>query len=122
MLDTDQEIDKLIDKVETEDGDDHTGQSNSNVLSFAKVWSAQNDELDELAEAEDRNQVDSWALALQKISEKEETGKAKEVSGRGVRRKATQKVNSNISDYLIIHRAWHRLHIHTSKKEVPIKL
>ena len=92
------------------------------MLSFAKVWSSHNDELDELAEAEDRNQVDSWALALQKISEKQETGKSKEVSGRGVRRKATQKVSRDVSDHLFIHRAWHRFHIHISKKEVPIKL
>lgn len=94
LQDSEQDVDKLIDKIETEGYENQSEPTTSNVLSFAKVWSVHKDDLDELVDdAENKGQTDSWAQALQKISEKQDVGQAREASGRGVRRKAARKVS-----------------------------
>ena len=62
------------------------------TFSFARVWHAEGDALDELSEATDvpTNESDSWAQTLAKIATERAQAKAVEVSGRGARRKAAQ--------------------------------
>lgn len=56
-------------------------------FSFAKVWAAEKDTLEDVA---DEDQGDSWAQTLQKITAEREKVQAQEIalSGRGVRRRA----------------------------------
>lgn len=89
-VDTDSDVQSLIEKIETE-GDEDSPAVTNNALSFAKVWSAQKGELDELPEnADQKDQSDSWAQTLQKIAAEQKRVQAQEKSGRGVRRKAAQ--------------------------------
>lgn len=85
--DTDNDIDKLIERTEKE-GEQEV-QSKEGVLSFsfAKIWEA---DKDSLAEVEDQDQGDSWAQTLQKITAEQEKMQNQEIvlSGRGVRRRA----------------------------------
>ena len=88
--DIDNDVQSLIEKVETEGDQESTAQTN-NALAFAKVWSAQKGELDDLPDdAVEKEQDDSWAQTLQKITEEKSRVQAEEKSGRGVRRKAAQ--------------------------------
>ena len=80
----------LIEKIETEGDQDASAQAN-NALAFAKVWSAQKGELDEMAEnADEQDGGDSWAQTLKRIAAEQTRMKAEEKSGRGVKRKAAQ--------------------------------
>lgn len=56
-------------------------------FSFAKIWAADKDSLEEVQEDD---QTDSWAQALQKLSIEREKEQIKEIalSGRGARRRA----------------------------------
>jgi hypothetical protein len=85
--DSDQDIDKLIEKNEREV--QQTEATNEGVLSFsfAKIWAADKDSLEEV---EDDDQGDSWAQTLQKITAEREKAQIREVtlSGRGVARAA----------------------------------
>ena len=56
-------------------------------FSFAKIWAADKDSLEEVQEDD---QTDSWAQALQKITIEQEKDRVKEItlSGRGARRRA----------------------------------
>ncbi|THV06013.1 hypothetical protein K435DRAFT_744240 [Dendrothele bispora CBS 962.96] len=98
---TDNDIDSLIQRTETEgDADDSARKESSGTFSFAKIWTADKDELEEI-EDEDQAQGDSWAQTLQKINTEREKLKIQEeaLSGRGVRRKAAmQKQNVYIED------------------------
>ncbi|KAL5519231.1 hypothetical protein ACEPAH_914 [Sanghuangporus vaninii] len=88
------DIEALIEKIETEETKE-SAESSNNAFSFAKVWSAQKDDLDELPDAvEDEARGDSWAQTLQKIALERQEGENREQTGRGARRKAalaTQK-------------------------------
>lgn len=80
----------LIEKIEKEGDQDATAHAN-NALSFAKVWSAQKGELDEIPEnADEQVEGDSWAQTLQKIAKEQSRVQAEEKSGRGVKRRAAQ--------------------------------
>ncbi|EIW64252.1 uncharacterized protein TRAVEDRAFT_158327 [Trametes versicolor FP-101664 SS1] len=84
------DIDNLIDKTEKE-GDEVEPESGAGSLfAFAKVWSAEKDGLEDLADdvAENSEEADSWAKALQLIATERAKEREKEVTGRGVRRKA----------------------------------
>lgn len=73
------------------EGDEAVDNSNTNLgalsFSFAKVWSADKDSLDEV---EDMDPNDSWAHTLQRITEERAKIQKSEVAlaGRGTRRKA----------------------------------
>lgn len=88
ILDTDADIDKLIDKTEQEAEPEKTNEDGALSFSFAKIWAAEKDTLQEVVEEED--QGDSWAQALQNLTEELEKTKASEIalSGRGARRRA----------------------------------
>ncbi|KAI9513073.1 SNF2 family N-terminal domain-containing protein [Russula earlei] len=87
---SDQDLDKLIEKTETEEAPpEETGEDSGQVFSFAKVWTAENDTLEELEDqAYDAEATDSWAHALQLIAKEQGQMKVTERTGRGVRRKA----------------------------------
>ncbi|KAI0094367.1 SNF2 family N-terminal domain-containing protein [Irpex rosettiformis] len=87
---SDHDIDKLIEKTETE-GDQLEPQAGEGAaFSFAKIWSADKDELEELEtdNAEKEAQDDAWAKTLQRIAEERAKEQLVEISGRGARRKA----------------------------------
>lgn len=95
-LDTDTDIDKLIDKTEQEAEPEKTNDEGALSFSFAKIWAAEKDTLEDVVEEED--QGDSWAQTLQKINEDRERVRAHEIalSGRGARRRAAApKVQQN---------------------------
>jgi len=88
LLDTDQDLEKLIEKTEREgDEEDQTKQKDSGLFAFAKVWSADRDSFEELPDAGTEEQDDSWTQTLQKIMEEQEKEQIKEVTGRGARRR-----------------------------------
>ena len=89
-LDSENDIDKLIEKTETEGEAESSGSGENAAFSFAKIWSADKDELEDLEtdNAEREAQDDAWAKTLQKIAEERAKEEAVEVSGRGTRRKA----------------------------------
>ncbi|KAJ7706367.1 SNF2 family N-terminal domain-containing protein [Mycena rosella] len=96
---TDADIDKLIDKTEQEAAPEQTNEEGALSFSFAKIWAAEKDSLEEVVEEED--QGDSWAQTLQKINEDREKNRAHEIalSGRGARRRAAApKQNAYIID------------------------
>ncbi|KAJ7900162.1 SNF2 family DNA-dependent ATPase [Mycena olivaceomarginata] len=96
---TDTDIDKLIDKTEQEAEPEQTNDEGALSFSFAKVWAAEKDTLEDVIEEED--QGDSWAQTLQKINEDREKDRAKEMatSGRGARRRAAApKQNAYLID------------------------
>ena len=67
-----------------------TGEDPGQAFSFAKVWTADNDALEELKDQalEHAAATDSWAHALELIAKEQTRTKAAERTGRGVRRKA----------------------------------
>ncbi|KAJ6519648.1 SNF2 family DNA-dependent ATPase [Mycena sanguinolenta] len=95
---TDTDIDKLIDKTEQEAEPENTNEEGALSFSFAKVWAADKDTLDDVVEEEDQ---DSWAQTLQKINEDRDRVRATEMalSGRGARRRAAApKQNAYLID------------------------
>ncbi|KAI5124175.1 hypothetical protein M0805_000981 [Coniferiporia weirii] len=83
------DVDKLIEKIEGGGDGTEPSEPTNNAFAFAKVWSAHRDDLDELSEEpEGADQADSWAQTLQKISAEQVRTKGQEMVGRGVRRKA----------------------------------
>ncbi|KAJ7932575.1 SNF2 family DNA-dependent ATPase [Mycena leptocephala] len=96
---TDTDIDKLIDKTEQEAEPEKTNDEGALSFSFAKIWAAEKDTLEDVVEEED--QGDSWAQTLQKINEDRERVRAHEIalSGRGARRRAAApKQNAYLID------------------------
>ena len=67
-----------------------TGEDSGQAFSFAKVWTAENDALEELEDQAPERMAapDSWAHALELIAREQAQMKATERTGRGVRRKA----------------------------------
>lgn len=89
--DSEHDVDNLIEKTEKE-GDEVEPDSGGapSLFAFAKVWSADKDDLEELAEQapEHAEEADSWTKALELIAARKAAEQEKEVTGRGVRRKA----------------------------------
>jgi chromodomain-helicase-DNA-binding protein 4 len=85
--DTDNDIDKLIEKTEKEGEQEEPSKEGVLSFSFAKIWEA---DKDSLVEVEDQDQGDSWAQTLEKIKAEREKLQSQEIalSGRGVRRRA----------------------------------
>ncbi|KAF9015550.1 SNF2 family N-terminal domain-containing protein [Cyathus striatus] len=84
---SDQDIEKLIEKTEKEGDQDTEPTEGGLSFSFAKVWEAGKDALEEVG---DDDQTDSWAQTLQMITVERDKQLSKEIalSGRGARRKA----------------------------------
>lgn len=62
--------------------------SANQAFSFAKIWSADKDELEEVQDDVNGDQTDSWAQTLERIAAERTETQAAEMTGRGVRRKA----------------------------------
>lgn len=90
--DSEHDIDNLIEKTEREgDNDDSENSSGAGAaFSFAKVWSADKDTLEDMADGAEghSNQVDAWAQALERLVAERKKEHTDEVTGRGARRKA----------------------------------
>ncbi|KAI0347824.1 hypothetical protein BDW22DRAFT_1349889 [Trametopsis cervina] len=86
---SEQDIDKLIEKTETEgDQPDASGGENA-AFSFAKIWSADKDTLEELDETQVEEQDNAWAQTLKRLAEERaKVEGAEAATGRGTRRKA----------------------------------
>jgi len=89
---SEQDVEKLIEKTISEAIKEVPKSQGGMAFSFAKVWTADKDEMEDLQEDVEG---DSWAQALQKMNE--EKAKSEQasltLSGRGVRRKAADKAN-----------------------------
>ncbi|KAG2755489.1 hypothetical protein P692DRAFT_20793136 [Suillus brevipes Sb2] len=85
----DHDVEKLIEKTEVE-GDQQAATKETGLsFSFAKVWAADKDTMEEIHEdVPDTEQGDSWALALERIAAAKGAEQVTEVTGRGARRKA----------------------------------
>ncbi|KAI0361386.1 hypothetical protein OH77DRAFT_1417635 [Trametes cingulata] len=84
------DIDNLIEKTEKEGDEVEHDSGAGSLFAFAKVWSADKDGLEDLPDdvAENPEEADSWAKALQLIATERAKEREKEITGRGVRRKA----------------------------------
>ncbi|EGO30851.1 hypothetical protein SERLADRAFT_444458 [Serpula lacrymans var. lacrymans S7.9] len=89
---SDIDIEKLIEKTEKE-GDQTDQAKNAGLFSFAKVWAAEKDSLEELDDAPENDQRDSWAQTLQRVAAERDVAQAKEATGRGVRRRVAAVVH-----------------------------
>ena len=88
--DSEHDIDNLIEKTEKEGEEVEAESGSGSLFAFAKVWSADKEGMEELADgaSEQSEEADSWARALELIATRAATEKEKEQTGRGVRRKA----------------------------------
>ncbi|KAI0689886.1 SNF2 family N-terminal domain-containing protein [Cytidiella melzeri] len=87
---SDHDIDKLIEKTETEGDQQESASKEAAAFSFAKIWSADKDALEDLDtdNAELEAQDNAWARTLQRIAEERAKEELVETTGRGTRRKA----------------------------------
>jgi hypothetical protein len=109
--DSEQDLDKLIEKVETEEAaPEERREDSGQAFSFAKVWTAENDALEELEEQANKHTAtpDSWAHALELIAKEQEQMKVTERTGRGVRRKAAIAAENQVQ-FVVLHAA-NKLH------------
>ncbi|KAK0478320.1 SNF2 family DNA-dependent ATPase [Armillaria novae-zelandiae] len=92
---TDHDVDNLIEKTEKEGDQDESAKEGGAAFSFAKVWTADRDTLEEVR---DEDQGDSWTTTLQLITAEHEKTQQREVAatGRGVRRKAAAPQQAGI--------------------------
>ncbi|KAJ3512355.1 hypothetical protein NLJ89_g3566 [Agrocybe chaxingu] len=95
---SDHDIDNLIEKTEKEAVLEAPKAGGGLAFSFAKIWAADKDDLEEVA---DDDQADSWARTLQMISAEREKAQITDMaqSGRGARRRAADiaKTKMNIT-------------------------
>ncbi|PIL31731.1 hypothetical protein GSI_06435 [Ganoderma sinense ZZ0214-1] len=84
------DIDNLIEKTEKEGEEVEPESGAGSLFAFAKVWSADKEGMEELADeaTEQSEEADSWAKALELIATRAAAEKETEQTGRGVRRKA----------------------------------
>ena len=103
--DSEQDIDQLIEKTEQGGDDQERDASSKSAFSFARIFSAGKDILEEMPDENEptKNEADSWAQTLAHIAQVQAASqtRAVEISGRGVRRKAAQiKVKSELIAWL----------------------
>ncbi|KAI8990487.1 SNF2 family N-terminal domain-containing protein [Trametes punicea] len=93
------DIDSLIEKTEKEGDQVETDAGAGSLFSFAKVWSAEKEGLEELPdeEADHPDEADSWVKALQLIATERAKEREQEVTGRGVRRRAAAVFPQSLS-------------------------
>ncbi|CAL1695101.1 unnamed protein product [Somion occarium] len=94
------DIDNLIDKTEKEGNEVDQSSNKEALFSFAKVWSADKDSLEEMSDetAVQAEQVDSWAQTLERIAAERLQAQEQEATGRGVRRKAAAVFPQTLAD------------------------
>ncbi|KAF5388487.1 hypothetical protein D9757_004581 [Collybiopsis confluens] len=94
---TETDIDNLIAKTERE-GDQDEIHKEGNAFSFAKIWTAEKDELEEIAD-DGQAVVDSWAQTLQKINEEmtRKQAQEEEESAKAGRHHARRKTTTIIN-------------------------
>ncbi|KAF8846211.1 hypothetical protein BDN67DRAFT_918420 [Paxillus ammoniavirescens] len=98
---TDNDLDRLIEKTEVEGGEQDIAGEPGLKFSFAKVWAAEKDTLEEVGDAvPDIEQGDSWAQALERIAAAKDVAGEQEATGRGVRRKAAVAVPHQQLDFI----------------------
>ncbi|KAK0208177.1 SNF2 family DNA-dependent ATPase [Desarmillaria ectypa] len=92
---TDHDVDNLIEKTEKEGDQDESAKEGGAAFSFAKVWTAGRETLEEVG---DEDHGDSWTTTLQLITAEHEKIQPREVAatGRGVRRKAAIRPQAGI--------------------------
>ena len=94
QLDSEHDIQQLIEKTEKEGDQQEPAAGENAAFSFAKVWAADKDGVEELQDnVEQQAQEDAWAQTLARIAEERMKERAKEETGRGVRRKAAAVFN-----------------------------
>lgn len=87
--DTDHDLDKLIERTEVEGDEGNITSEPGLKFNFAKVWATGKDVLEDVGDVvPDIDHGDSWAQALERIAADRSATKEREVTGRGVRRKA----------------------------------
>lgn len=91
--DTDQDVEKLIDRIENEDPEPASvpGQQSAMSFGFAKIWEADKDALAEVVEEKEEDMSGYWAERLARANAEKAMLADQERTGRGVRRKATRK-------------------------------
>src|SRR5216683_1946181 len=102
--DSDHDLDKLIEKTETEEAPrEETGDDTGQAFTFAKVWTAENEELEELEDqALDNTEItDTWAQALELFAKEQAEVKATERTGRGVRRRAAIAAENQVESVVL---------------------
>ena len=95
--DTDHDLDALIERTENEEVVEESGKEGGGAnaaFSFAKIWTADKDALEEFPDdvSEKPEESDSWALTLQRLAEQNKEAEVAQVSGRGARRAAAAAV------------------------------
>ncbi|KAJ4484899.1 hypothetical protein C8J55DRAFT_472367 [Lentinula edodes] len=94
------DIDNLITKTEKE-GDQENAPKEGAAFSFAKIWTADKDELEEIAD-EDQFEVDSWAQTLQRINDERAKKQAQEDEEHGKRgRRNTRRKAATTASYAL---------------------
>jgi len=94
----------LIEKTETEEAPrEETGEDTGQAFTFAKVWTAENEVLEDLEdqELEHTEATDTWAHALELIAKEQAQVKAAERTGRGVRRKAAIAAENQVQSVVL---------------------
>lgn len=88
--DGEHDVEKLIEKTEKEGDQQEEAGTGGLSFAFAKVWAADKDAMEDIPEdpQENSNQGDSWAQTLQRIAAERDKEIAKEVTGRGAKRRA----------------------------------
>jgi chromodomain-helicase-DNA-binding protein 4 len=109
MSDSDHDVEKLIEKTENEGDQTELPKEGGMAFSFAKVWAADKDTLEDIEDTalENPDQADSWAQTLQRIELERQKEKKQEITGRGARRRATAmfpQVCRTLSTALLMYR------------------
>ncbi|KAK7059145.1 hypothetical protein VNI00_001772 [Paramarasmius palmivorus] len=99
---SDSDIDNLIERTEKETQVEEAPKEGGLAFSFAKIWTSDKDQLEEVQDNDELPQQDSWAKTLQKINAEMELARSREAaqSGRGVRRKAAKRIAQPIPAYI----------------------
>lgn len=96
-LDSENDVEKLIEKLETQDSEPAQPTGAAMSFSFAKIWERDRNTLEEVPEeamADDAQ--DFWEGVLARSRLEQQAREAKQQTGRGVRRNATKSVSNRI--------------------------
>ena len=96
LIDSDDDLDKLIERVENGEDEVSAASHDKASFSFAKVWEMDKGSFEEIADdrGPDSTQDDFWAKVVERSEREQAEAAANEKSGRGVRRGATKSVGS----------------------------
>ncbi|KAG8918048.1 hypothetical protein FRC01_002070 [Tulasnella sp. 417] len=90
---TDQDVNNLIDKLEQQEPEPPTEAGQSAMkFDFAKIWESGTNNLGEVVEEDTQESNSYWAQRIARANQLKAQMALQERTGRGVRRKATQKV------------------------------